>query len=291
MDHPEAPPRRVAVMAYQGSDDAKDVSVAIEDFLRQAGTEEIARGMFHEVALEERVRAGEFDAVVALGGDGTMLRAGHLCSESGVPILGINVGRLGFLAEIQRGDWHEGLASLVAGRYWIEERMTLTAEHHRGGTVLNQSLVVNDVVICRGSFVRPIRVKASVDGYILTTYVADGVIASTPTGSTAYALAVGGPVMPPELRNILLIPVAAHLTMDRAIIFSEGATLELTAYTDHEAVMSVDGRPPLPLLDGDCVQVKASERTVRFIRFQDRGYFYRNINAYMEQNPSARLHS
>jgi NAD+ kinase len=93
--------------------------------------------------------------------------------------------------------------------------------------------------------------------------------------------------MPPELRNILIIPVAPHLSMDRAIILSEGACVELTAYTDHEAVMSVDGHTPLPLLDGDSVRVSASDHGIHFVRFQDPGYFYRNISAYMEQNPSA----
>lgn len=282
------PPKRVAVMAYLGSDDALAVAVAIEDFLLQAGLSSIARGTFHDLTLEERVRAGEFDVLIALGGDGTVLRAGYLCADAGVPILGINLGRFGFLTETPRGDWREALAALMAGHYRIEERLALNAEHHRNDKILNRSFVVNDVVIARGQFVRPIRVEARVDGYTLTTYVADGVIASTPTGSTAYALAAGGPIMPPELRNILLIPVAAHLTMDRAIILSEGASVELTAYTDHEAVMSVDGRPPIPLIDGDRVVVNASDRVVRFVRFQDPGYFYHNITAYMEQNPSAR---
>ena len=291
MDFQETPPRRVAVMAYRGSEDALAVALAIEDFLIQAGLQELARGTFHEPALEERVRGGEFDALIALGGDGTVLRAGHLCAPAGIPILGINLGRFGFLVETQRGDWREAVAALVAGHFRVEQRLALSAEHWRGDQALNRSFVVNDVVIARGQFVRPIRVRATVDGYTLTTYVADGVIAATPTGSTAYALAAGGPVMPPELRNILLIPVAAHLTMDRAIILSEGASVELTAYTDHEAVMSVDGRPPIPLLDGDRVVVSASDRVVRFVRFQDPGYFYRNLTAYMEQNPSARIGS
>jgi NAD+ kinase len=284
-------PRRVVVMAYQGSSDAELISVGIEDFLRQAGVEEIARGLFRDPELEARVTAGDFDILIALGGDGTMLRAAHLCAQPRIPILGINVGRLGFLAEVQGSDWREGIASLVAGHFRVENRLALVAEHRRGAEIISHSLVVNDVVICRGAVVRPIRIQASVDGYTLTTYVADGVIASTPTGSTAYALAAGGPIMPPELRNILLIPVAPHLTMDRAIILSEGSSVELTAYTDHEAVMSVDGRPAEPLQDGDRVLVKASEHTVRFVRFQDPGYFYRNITAYMEQNPSARVHS
>ncbi len=280
---------RVVVMAYQGSTDAELISAGIIDFLRQAGVENVASGFFREPELEARVTAGEFDVMIALGGDGTMLRAGHLCAEPCIPILGINVGHLGFLAEVQGADWRAGLASLVAGHFRVEDRMALVAEQRRGSEILNRSLVVNDVVICRGGVVRPIRIQARVDGYTLTTYVADGVIASTPTGSTAYALAAGGPIMPPELRNILLIPVAAHLSMNRAIILSEGAEVEMTAYTDHEAVMSVDGRPALQVLDGDCVAVRASEHTVRFIRFQDPGYFYRNITAYMEQNPAARV--
>lgn len=283
------PPRRAAILAYRGSPDAQQQAALMEAALHEAGLEQVARGTFHDADLEGRVQAGEFDVLIALGGDGTVLRAGHLCAQARVPILGINLGHFGFLAEAQRGDWRAALTALVAGRYRVEERMALQAEHQRGRQTLSQSLVVNDVVIARGQFVRPIRVKASVDGYVLTTYVSDGVIAATPTGSTAYALAAGGPIMPPELRNILLTPVAAHLTMDRAIILSEGATVSLTAYTEHEAVMSVDGRPPEPLLDGDSVVVCASSYTVRFVRFQDPGYFYRNINAYMEQNPTARI--
>jgi len=216
-----------------------------------------------------------------------MLRAGHLCAPLGMPFLGINLGRFGFLTEIQRGEWREGLSRLVEGRFRLEERMLLRAEHWRKDKALGNWLVINDVVVCRGQFVRPIRVTASVDAFPLTTYVADGVIAATPTGSTAYALAAGGPIMPPDLRNILIIPVAPHLTMDRAIILSEGARVSFNIYTDHEAVVSIDGPPPLPLLDGDEVRVEASDHVVSFVRFQDPGYFYRNITTYMEQNPSA----
>jgi NAD+ kinase len=133
--------------------------------------------------------------------------------------------------------------------------------------------------------VRPIQIQAQVDGYLLTTYVADGLIASTPTGSTAYALAAGGPILPPDLRNILIIPVAPHLSVDRAIILSEGTGVTMTVHTTHEAVMSVDGRAPIPMLDGDAVRVVVNDSTLHFVRFQDPGYFYRNITAYMDQNP------
>ena len=291
MDGSASPPRRVAIMAYLGSEEGRPQAQAIADFLRQAGLAECAWGEFHDPELEKRVSSGEFDLLVALGGDGTMLRAGMLCAPVGTPILGINLGRFGFLTEIQRGDWHAGIESILAGKFWLEERMLLEASHLRGEATLGSWHVINEVVVCRGSYVRPIRVRATVNDCELTTYVADGVIASTPTGSTAYALAAGGPILPPELRNMLIIPVAPHLTMDRAIILSEGAVIRLTTYSDHEAVMSIDGREPIPMLDGDVVSVGASKLTARFVRLQDRGYFYRNITAYMERNPSAGAHA
>jgi len=281
------PPQNIIVLAYPGTQGGPEQAGMIAAFLQQAGVPHVEWGSFLDRPLIQRVENGEFDLMVALGGDGTMLRAGHLCAPLGMPFLGINLGRFGFLTEIQRGEWREGLSRLVEGRFRLEERMLLRAEHWRKDKPLGNWLVINDVVVCRGQFVRPIRVTASVDGFLLTTYVADGVIAATPTGSTAYALAAGGPIVPPDLRNILIIPVAPHLTMDRAIILSEGARVSFSIYTDHEAVVSIDGHPPLPLLDGDEVRVEASDHVVSFVRFQDPGYFYRNITAYMEQNPSA----
>ncbi len=121
----------------------------------------------------------------------------------------------------------------------------LNARYMRSGELLGQWEVLNEVVVCRGMFVRPVTLWARVDGYLLATYVADGLIAATPTGSTAYALAAGGPILPPELRNILIVPVAPHLSVDRAIILAEGACVTITVRTSHEAVFSVDGQPPI----------------------------------------------
>jgi NAD+ kinase len=124
-----------------------------------------------------------------------------------------------------------------------------------------------------------------VDGRYLTTYVADALIAATPTGSTAYALAVGGPILPPELRNILLVAVAPHLSIDRAIVLAEGSSVSIIVHTAHQAVLSVDGQTPVSLKDGDRVLARASDHTVQFIRFQDPGYFYRNLTPHMEHHP------
>ena len=158
--------------------------------------------------------------MIAMGGDGTMLRAGHLTAPYSIPLLGINMGHFGFLMQLARDEWQEYLPRLVNGDFQIENRMMLKAEHWREDQLLDSFQVINEVVVCRGQMVRPIRIRAEVDGYSLAAYVADGLIAATPTGSTAYALAVGGPIMPPELRNILIVPVAAHLSMDRAVNFT-----------------------------------------------------------------------
>ena len=222
--------------------------------------------------------------MVAVGGDGTMLRVSHLCAPCNVPILGINMGRLGFLMQFEREEWHSALEQLLKGGYWIESRMMIRAEHIRSGESLGKWHALNEAVVTRAS-VRPVRLSACVDGMQLTNYVADGLIAATPTGSTAYALAAGGPILPPELRNILLVPIAPHLSFDRAVVLSEGTSVSITL-RGGDAVLSVDGQIPVGLAEGDSVDVCGGEYTARFVRFGDPGYFYRNLTAHTNQNPS-----
>lgn len=267
------------------------IPVAIEEtdhivsFLRALGVR-VDSGLLDDESLRQRIGAGEFDLLIALGGDGTMLRASHLCGPQGIPVLGINLGRFGFLMEIRQDGWQEAITRLIEGDYWIENRMMLSAEQARDDQYLGKWDVVNEVVISRGGFVRPVHLDTSVDGRFLTTYVADGLIASTPTGSTAYALAAGGPILPPELRTILLVPIAPHLSIDRAIVLAEGSSVSIRVKTSHEAVLSIDGQPPIEVINGDCVKVLASHHSLKFIRFQDPGYFYRNLTPHMSQNPS-----
>jgi NAD+ kinase len=247
-------------------------------------------GMLYNDELYGRVTNGEFDLLIALGGDGTMLRAGHLCGPSNLPILGINMGRFGFLTEVQRDQWPKVMPRLLGGDCWLEKRMMLSAERWRGEQLLGNWEVLNEVVLSRGQVLRPIHVSAYVDDRLLTTYVADGLIAATPTGSTAYALAAGGPILPPELRNILLVPVAPHLSIDRAIVLAEGTTVSMTAEGDHPPVLSLDGQMPIEITPEDRVVVRASHHTVLFVRFQEPGYFYHNLTKHMNQNPSAGNH-
>lgn len=268
-----------------------EISVAVEEtenivsFLRDRGSK-VTSGLLYDENLRQRIIQGEFDLLIALGGDGTMLRAGHLCGPVGVPILGINMGRFGFLMEIRQDGWRDAFKRLLHGDFWYENRMMLSAEQVRDEKILGEWDVVNEAVVSRGRFVRPVHMEVSVDGRFLATYVADGMIASTPTGSTAYALAAGGPILPPELRTILLVPIAPHLSIDRALVLAEGSSVAIKTHSTHQAVLSVDGQPPIELEDGDRVNVRASRHPLQFIRFQDPGYFYRNLTPHMNQNPS-----
>jgi NAD+ kinase len=275
-------PEHPVVTAYPKMPEAFAEAEAMSAFLKEKGMEAPFGSMYDE-ELRKRVKKGEFDMLIAVGGDGSVLRAGHLCAPSGVPILGVNLGRLGFLIQIDRREWREHFEKLFRGEAWIENRMMLRAEHIRAGESLGSSNALNEVVVARGQNLRPVRLTAFVDSRQLTSYVADGLIASTATGSTAYALAAGGPILPPELRNILLVPIAPHLSVDRAVVLSEGSSVNIVVKSEN-AVLSVDGQPPTPLMEDDQVTVTAADVTAQFVRFGDPGYFYRNITAHMNEN-------
>ncbi len=279
------PPRRFAIVTHPSQPEVVEEALELVQRLLSMGAESASTYTIYQPELRNQVKNKGIDILIALGGDGTMLRAGHLVAPTGIPVLGINRGRFGFLMEIDELDDAARLNQLLTGEYRLESRMMLHSIHRRSEEKLGEWHVLNEVVVTRGQYVRPIEVKASLDGYELASYVADGVIASTATGSTAYALAVGGPIMPPELRNILIVAIAPHLSVDRSIILAEGARVTLLVNSSHEAVLSADGQPPVILKDGDEVDVLASEYSVNFVRFQDQGYFYRNLHKYMEQNP------
>jgi NAD+ kinase len=277
-------PQRPVVTAYPKLPVAYAEAEAISNFLQEKGLK-APSGSMYEKGLRKRVKNGEFDLLVAVGGDGTMLRAGHLCAPSGVPILGINLGRLGFLIQVQQHEWRDMFERLLQGDAWIENRMMLRVEHIRAGEAIGTWYALNEAVVSRGQFLRPVKLAASADGHLLTTYIADGLIAATPTGSTAYALAAGGPILPPELRNILIVPIAPHLSVDRAVVLAEGSSVTIQVKSEN-TVLSVDGAIPKPLAEDDQVNVRTASYTAKFVRFGDAGYFYRNLTAHMNQNPA-----
>jgi len=277
-------PKRIVVATHPKMMEAiKEAEFCAEYFESHGLTTRL--GLLDETTLRQQVRNGDFDILVAVGGDGTMLRAAHLCAPCGVPILGVNLGRLGFLIQVGRNEWHEYFDRLLKGDYWIEHRMMLRAEHWRAGEPQGNWQALNEAVVCRGQIIRPVQISASVDGRLLANYVADGLIAATPTGSTAYALAAGGPILPPELRNILLVPIAPHLSVDRAVVLSEGCTVSIQVLSDGGVVLSVDGQTPVGLDEKDIVKIQTGDTSALFVRFGDPDYFYRNVTDRMDQNP------
>ena len=243
-------------------------------------------GKMDEPNLREGISNGSQELLIALGGDGTMLRAGHIAAKSSTPILGINLGSFGFLTEVQRDEWGGALDRVLAGDFRLEKRMMLQSTLFRDGKELGSWSALNDSVISRGETIRPVQLIIEINNRHLSTIVADAVIASTATGSTAYAMAAGGPILSPELRNVILVPVAPHLSIEQSLVLSEDVHIAVIVNTSHQAVMSIDGQPPVSLVNEDRIEIKASDHAATFIRFQDPGYFYRNLIPYMDQNPT-----
>ncbi|MDX2076427.1 MAG: NAD(+)/NADH kinase [bacterium] len=220
------------------------------------------------------------DLVIAIGGDGAMLRSARVCAAHSVPILGINMGQLGFLTEIMDyTQWQNQLETVLQGDYWIETRAMLHAQVRRNNQLIAQSDALNDVVISGSTVGRMIKLKTYVDNDWLTTYHADALVIATATGSTAYALALGGPILPPELRNILIVPSAPHLSMERPIVLADGARVVVhpTAINDNHMLISVDGQTLCELQTDDVVNIQVSENASQFVRLRGRNYFYRAL--------------
>ena len=214
--------------------------------------------------------------VLSLGGDGTILRVARLVAPEGIPILGINMGNLGFTTELTESEAMEKLPAFFDGKAWIDERAMLQAElpFHSSVPVLH---ALNDIVVVRGSVVRLIKIRVSVNGQPIATYRADGVIAATATGSTGYSLAAGGPILFPDAREFLLTPLLPHLTLSAALVLSREAVVELEIQTAHEAKVSVDGQVEVPLRSVDTVIIRRSPYTTRLLRIQPQSFFYQNL--------------
>ncbi|MDZ4766112.1 MAG: NAD(+)/NADH kinase [Chloroflexota bacterium] len=229
------------------------------------------------------------DGVIAIGGDGAMLRAARVCATFGVPVLGINMGHLGFLTEIRDPDaWETQIDAVLNGDFWIEQRMMLQIETEIDGVPIVVH-ALNDAVISRGVHTHVTQFDMYIDGGWTTRYHADGLIVATATGSTAYALACGGPILPPETRNILVVPVAPHLSLDRPIVLPEGARVEVVIAPDKDepAVLTADGAFLGDLPPDTRVLVQASPNISRFVRLRERNYFYRSLLDRLEPRISA----
>lgn len=206
------------------------------------------------------------DVLVVLGGDGTFLRAAQAVTQVDVPLLGINLGKVGFLSKAEAHQIEKVLAQLAAGQFTMRERMGLTGAILPGGRAAELTFTaLNDIVIARGSLARVVRMSVDIDESHLATFVADGLVVSSPTGSTGYAFSAGGPILDPQSRNLVVTPIAGYLSAIRAVVVSPRQVVRCRVVDAHEALVSVDGREDHRIAVGDVVEVRALERPIRFV--------------------------
>jgi len=218
------------------------------------------------------------DVAVALGGDGTILRAVGLVVASGVPLLGVNLGRLGFLTDVEPGALDEALARVMGGEFGIEERMVMAVQVDRAAAadpvgVASPLWALNEAVLERPSPGHTLRVAVTIGSRPWTTYAADGLIVATPTGSTAYAFSAGGPILSPRLRALLLTPVAPHMPFGRSLVVDADETVRVEVADSPAAVLVVDGRERARLAEADAVVCSAAPHAARFVTFEERDFY------------------
>jgi NAD+ kinase len=230
------------------------------------------------------------DLVVCIGGDGTVLRAARLAVPYSAPILGVNMGRLGFLTDMSPRDCFNHVERILAEDWRIEQRLMVRGEVL--GAPDSSAAVfhgLNDFVVSRRAPGRPIYVEVRVDNHRLALYRCDGIIVATPTGSTGYSLSAGGPILAPTEHHLVLTPVSAHLSLGRSLVLQPESVVELEVTSDNGAILSVDGQEDLPIATGVRVKISVSEHTTRFVRFREPSSFYADLAEKLEVQMSSAM--
>ena len=254
---------KIGLVAARGKSEATALAEEIAAWLTERGC---------EVVPEERLapdRGFGTKAIVVLGGDGLMMRAANAYPD--VPLLGINFGKVGFLALVERRDWPAALQALIEERFAVQDGATLAAAVLRRGKTLDQGWAINDVVIRSG--VRMVDVEVYVDRHYVNTYPGDGMIVSTPHGSTAYGMAAGGPILIAGVRGFAIVPISCHSPIRTPLVVPEEATIELLIANHHEASLILDGREQLRLEQGDTVEVRRGVHTFRLVTLASTNFY------------------
>ncbi len=265
-------PSRTAILYNIASERAQPLA---EELARTLGTRQpLLSTAGGEAALAELAPT----ALITVGGDGTLLRAARMAAEADVPLLGVNLGRLGFLTEIEAADALELVPEYLEGGFtWTDERRMVQAVASAEDGLTAPVVVLNDVVVGRGRIAHLTQIGVAVNGVDLTTYQADAVIVSTATGSTAYALAAGGPILYPASGDMVIVPVATHGDLDAPVVVPEDSSVELTIKSDHDAIMTADGFVDVPMSKDDTVTVTRSPYRARFLRAGSPDRFYETL--------------
>ncbi len=269
------PQRRIALVVHPRRERAYELAAEARKWWESRGhvvIEDASIGGPDPQIVAERV-----DLVVSLGGDGTMLRTAHLARAHGIPVLGVNLGALGYLTQVEPARLEQAFERLERGEYEIDERMTLDVVFE-GAAGTRELVALNDAVLEKESQGHTIRLQLRIGGQDFLTYVADGFLVSTPSGSTAYNLSLRGPIVSPRLNAIVLTPISPHMLFDRSLVLERDEQVELEVLGERTGVLVVDGMTNIPLVPGDRVSVRAGARPARVVSFGS-GDFYGVLRA------------
>ncbi len=271
--------KKIGVFAKKNHPDAEQLAIDIcERFKREDIDVLLEDSLAEQIGQINGYCRGEIpdlvDMVIVLGGDGTLISVARSVAGRNIPIVGVNLGQLGFLTEITRDELPEMMENLIRGDYQVTDRMMLDAFIKRDGEIVGQYTVLNDVVINKGALARIIDLKTFVDGSLLSNYKADGLIVATPTGSTGYNLAAGGPIIYPEINSLLISPICPHMLTNRPIILWSRSVIEVEVrFEDDVVFFTADGQVGRKLLPGDRVEVRRSESRARLVNSPNKDYF------------------
>ncbi len=263
--------KKIGIVANIRKEKAREYTLSLYDWLRQRGCDVLLeKGIAEEIGAgqeaESRAITGDVDLIIVLGGDGTILRTARFLSGLAIPIVGINLGGLGYLAEVNLNEMFSALEIILKGDFERDRRMMLDAIVGESAEEETVHTVLNDVVLNRAHLSRIVELETYVDGHYLTTYKADGLIIATPTGSTAYSLSAGGPIVYPRQSVIMINPICPHSLTNRAVILPAEVCIKVILRTkDQGAILTMDGQVSLPLKSGDTLRVTKSEHVTTLV--------------------------
>lgn len=264
----------VGIVVKPGHAAARETACEISTWLRSRGIAQLGEPISADEIKADNHLSLDADLIVVLGGDGTMISTARLVGDGDVLVLGINYGSLGYLTDFRIEEMFPALEAIIAGDYEIDRRVMLDAEHWRGADKLIAGRVLNDVVINKAALARIININVNLNALFVNTFRADGLIVATPTGSTAYNLSAGGPIVYPSMNAVVLTPICPFTLTNRPIVVPDGAEIELILDDENEGVvLSLDGQTGYPMIARDRVLIRKSKATFNLVQPANRNYF------------------
>lgn len=270
---------RIGIIGKTHKKETFGITKELSEWLQKRGVEvyvekELGIEIGHRYSVVRTELPESVDMILVFGGDGTFLSVARLVCKHDIPILGVNLGGLGFLTEITLDELYPMMEYILSGKYEIEKREMLYAAIHRNAEQVGDYVVLNDVVVNKGAVARMIDLAVYINGYHVTTFKADGIILSTPTGSTAYSLSAGGPIVYPTLPLTIITPICPHILTDRPLVVSNETTVRVKVLTDTPDIyLTLDGQVGVNLKMGDLIEVRKADTSVKLIKSPFRDYF------------------